>query len=665
MTEPGILEDDPRLATLLQWRDQLIETGAISRSALKEAYLRLVLRSGRTDADQIRMMLPVAVAEHAGEMSRLLQDTIESAVIEDRDPAQCLPESDLAALDLTSQLRFAPYVFAAQTRDCLPISIRRIRHPDSPQDQLELSWPPYAVEGQTCVMYRVVSTGADRGYSPDDAQLVVATVATETIDDRPLVEAVRHLQVWVNVGESAAELFEAQPFLHASGVVIATLRDCEIREDSGRVVGNWSAIPGVRAVRVYRIPAELAERDGAEFRIATTAENLTGFADCDAERGCRYLYRMRCEVEVDGVVQLSEPVERQVAIPAVLEAVTDLKLTTCGPPDAAAFRLEWTAPRFGHVLVFRTPTPPDADARVADLDESVLGQVGLGRSVQLTDPVIEHVDPRGVRTSMLADVPWPTGWNRAYFTPVTILDGRALLGKTISTVRTGNITDVALLEYCSKQVLTFDWPDGAALVTVYITPKGHDPRHGNTGRSYEISLADYEKYGGMPFAGDLPNGGCALHLVPVAFSSGQRVLGIPTSIEYGGLLRLWYDVQIRRDPAGLPMTAALRIRAEQDASGSPPFVLVNNSDRLPLSISDGIAVNMSRPTAEGVRPSEWSKEFQWSALTASGDSEVWLGDLRGLRGWIRLFANLPPQRLQLLALLDPSVDRLRLTAGTT
>jgi hypothetical protein len=113
------------------------------------------------------------------------------------------------------------------------------------------------------------------------------------------------------------------------------------------------------------------------------------------------------------------------------------------------------------------------------------------------------------------------------------------------------------------------------------------------------------------------------------------------------------------------MTAALRIRAEQDASGSPPFVLVNNSDRLPLSISDGIAVNMSRPTADGVRPSGWSKEFQWSALTASGDSEVWLGDLRGLRGWIRLFANLPPQRLQLLALLDPSVDRLRLTAGTT
>jgi hypothetical protein len=61
-------------------------------------------------------------------------------------------------------------------------------------------------------MYRVVSTGADRGYSPDDAQLVVATVATEAIDDRPLVEAVRHLQVWVNVGESAVELFDAQPF---------------------------------------------------------------------------------------------------------------------------------------------------------------------------------------------------------------------------------------------------------------------------------------------------------------------------------------------------------------------------------------------------------------------------------------------------------------------
>jgi hypothetical protein len=51
-------DDDPRLAALMAWRQQLIDSGAVSRNAFKEAHLRLVLRSGRTDVAQIRAMLP-------------------------------------------------------------------------------------------------------------------------------------------------------------------------------------------------------------------------------------------------------------------------------------------------------------------------------------------------------------------------------------------------------------------------------------------------------------------------------------------------------------------------------------------------------------------------------------------------------------------------------
>ena len=65
---------------------------------------------------------------------------------------------------------------------------------------------------------------------------------------------------------------------------------------------------------------------------------------------------------------------------------------------------------------------------------------------------------------MMSGVSWPTDWSRAYFTPVTVLAGRALLGKTFCSVRTGVIRDVELAEYCNKQVLTFDWPQGAAVV---------------------------------------------------------------------------------------------------------------------------------------------------------------------------------------------------------
>src|SRR6476620_4573863 len=66
--------DDPRLATLMAWRQQLIDSGAVSRNAFKEAHMRLVLRSGRTDVAQSRAMLPGSVAEHADDMARLLAE---------------------------------------------------------------------------------------------------------------------------------------------------------------------------------------------------------------------------------------------------------------------------------------------------------------------------------------------------------------------------------------------------------------------------------------------------------------------------------------------------------------------------------------------------------------------------------------------------------------
>ena len=97
----------------------------------------------------------------------------------------------------------------------------------------------------------------------------------------------------------------------------------------------------------------------------------------------------------------------------------------------------------------------------------------------------------------MAGVSWPDSWSRAYLTPVTLLAGRALLGTTVSSVRTGVIRDVNLAEYRNKQVLTFDWPSGAAAVVAHPAPKGYDPRNGLTGKSFEISLEEYEKYGGM------------------------------------------------------------------------------------------------------------------------------------------------------------------------
>lgn len=653
MADPQAVGEDPRLVALLEWRNRLIESGTVSGSSFKEAHLRLVLRSGRTGVDEIRAMLPGAVSAHADEMARVLREVD-------------LPAEIGSTPVVSAEADFARYEFETSAHEVAPLTLRRVAAEAAEPPVLQASWRPFVPPDEAAadyVVYRLVSSDDGRGYSPDKGALVQVTTKTTAFDDRPLAAAVRHLQVWANRGASAAEAFAAQPVLHAEGVVVGTVLDVDIREDSGRVIGRWTALPGVDTVRVYRVPAELAAHDGPAFRIVADDPNLTGFVDRNPERGGRYVYRVRCEVEVDGVIRLSEAIQVDIQISAVREPVTDLMLTLRGDPDGEVVDLEWTPPRFGDVLLFRTSEPPSADAQTGDLERSVLDQVGLNRDAQLGQPVSEWVDDRGEPRAMMVGVPWPEGWSRAYFTPVTLLDNRARLGRPKSAVRTKPITDVALLEYCNKQVLTFDWPQGAASVMVYIAPKGHDPRDGLTGRCYEIALDDYHRYGGMRFVGNLPNGGCSLHLVPVAFSGGRRVLGTPVSIEYGGLLRLWYDVRVLRDEVGLPLSAAVTIRAESDATGSPPFVLVNNPGRIPLTAHDGDAVDMFQIDGRGEPISECSKEFQWSTLGTDSVAgrEVWVGDVRGLRGWIRLFANLPAKRLRLLALLDPPVESLLLT----
>ena len=257
----------------------------------------------------------------------------------------------------------------------------------------------------------------------------------------------------------------------------------------------------------------------------------------------------------------------------------------------------------------------------------------------------------------MSGVSWPGSWSRAYFTPVTLLAGRALLGTTLSSVRTGIIRDVDLAEYCNKQVLTFDWPAGAAAVVAHLAPKGHDPRNGLTGKSFEISLEEYEKYGGMQLSKqELPAAGCSLHLAPVAFSAGRRVVGAIRSVEYAGLLRLQYAVRIDRDPDGRPTHATIALRSQYELPGSPAFVLINNPQRIPLSMHDGQAVDAAPVNEHGQIIGEASKELRWSALTTHGVGEMWAANVHGLQGWIRLFVNTPsPARLRTIALLDPPV----------
>jgi len=675
MSDPNPSDGDPRLPALLQWRQQLIASGAVSASTFKEAHVRLVLRSGRRDVAQIRSMLPGSVAEHAEGMARVLDDltteTTEAALPADEtgvaqasavqdvvEPPEAPPGDDTTL----PRQAFAPYVFREQTSEVETVVLRAVHDQRTGEQAVEMSWPPYQpgdAEPDSFVVYRVVSAEQHKPYSPDRAQFVGATTTTSTRDTQPPTSKVRRYQVWVNTGGSPSEALAAQPVLHAEGTRPSPVQNLAIGEDSGRVVGQWTVFPGASAVHIYRIPAGDAAGNELQYRIFTGGDNLHGFVDPDAEPGRRYIYRTRCEVVVDGTVRLSEAAQAEVRVSALLAPVDDLSLIP-QDPDSTVWDLAWTAPKAGTVLIFRTKEGPSAGAEAAELPETALEQAGLLPGTRLAHPISDSLDPDGRRRSVIAGVPWPSGWSRAYFTPVTVLDGRARLGKTTSTVRAGAITDAQLAEYCTKQVLMFAWPEGAAAVSIHLAPKGHDPRLGLSGRFFEIAFEDYHKFGGRQFVNELPSGGCSLHLAPVAFSAGRRISGPITTIEYAGLLRLWYSVQIDRDRAGQPLRASLTIRAERDVIGSPPFVLINNSDRIPLSINDGEPIDVAPLNERGELAEQPAKEFYCSALRADGPSEVWVADIQGRQGWIRLFASLEAHRLRQLALLDPPVGALQL-----
>lgn len=672
---------DPRLAPLLAWRQQLVDSGAVAPRSFKEAHLRLVLRSGRTDVEQIRAMLPGSVAEHAEEMARILAE-LEPPPDPPVPPAPGAPpapepepnagkhrspefEPEPPAVTTTEipipTTGFAPFQFSSQQVALHDIVVRR-----TDGGGVELSWPAYeAGEGQdaSAVMYRVVSSDDQAPYSPDPAHLVALTDERRATDERQQVSPVRHYQVWVNVGATEAAARRAQPVLYATAVLVRPVTGFEIREDAGWVIGQWTAPPGVTAVHVFRIPIDEIERDEAQYRILTASENLAGFVDTEPVRGQRYRYRARCAVNIDGVVRLSEAAEADVELAAALMPVTDLVVETAA--DGASCDLSWTPPAGGQVAIYRSQNGPSAGAEAIELPQGALEQVGLTPELRVTQDVAEEPGPDGRRRARLTGVTWPSEWSRAYFTPVTLMGERAMLGRTLSSVRTGTIRDIELAEYCNKQVLTFDWPDGAAGVIVYLAPKGHDPRSGLNGKSFEISLEEYERYGGMHLTGQLPVGGCSLHLAPVAFAGGRRVVGAFSSIEYRGLLRLQYAVRIGRDPNGFPTTATVALRAEHNVPGSPGFVLVNNPQRLPLSVHDGHPVDVAPLNEHGQLADVPSKELRWSALTTSGDGELWAANVSGLQGWIRLFVNIgSPAQLRVIALLDPPVETLRLTAAT-
>ena len=643
------------LDALLQWRSGAIAADQLQIGVIKDAHLTQIARSNRRTSTEIESMLPRTAKPMAGHIANVIagldnnsSDSAAPSSAPTTEPvtaAPVVPQTPVIAnlLELSSD-DFCEFDYSIDVDNGIKLAAKKS------QGGYRFEWEPHPVGSGQVVIYRVVSNEENRAYKPEAGELLGATTDVSLTDLRPPSSAVRFVQVWCHVGRTIADAASEQPTLIGTAQIISPVVDLAISEDEGTVIGRWDTWPGVKVVRVMRMALAGGPGTGGQVRLHPDDDNLGGFVDSTAERGQRYLYRAICEVPVDGGTELSPPVEEVVQVSVILSPVLDLSVETYGDAEEPRFDLRWSSPPVGKVVIYRTESGPKPG-----IEESVLAEGALEASGGLpTDARLIH-PIKGAQTGncVMAEVSWPRGWTRAYFTPVTTLDNSVQVGKTVSATRPlGAVRHLRLVERCAEQLLTFAWPEGAAAIEVYVSTRDMDSESALAQPAgHEISRNRYERDGGLHFPTQLPAIGCSVHVVPVSYTAGAKVLGAPTVVDYPGLLRVQYDIVGPNSGSTVDITLA----PERDTHGSPPFMLVYNANRLPLSSMDGTAVDVWAAGADG---NGRSKQFQPNQLSRADRGATWSADVRGLYGYIRLFADLHPSHRSTFALIDPAVEKL-------
>ncbi|MGJ3509668.1 hypothetical protein [Enemella sp. A6] len=681
-TEPAPAPDtddgeDDLITRLRAWRDDE------NVDEVKDRHLRMVVANDSRTVEEIAAVLPASARARATDILRVVNAfhaTARRAKPEPTPAAAAPAVSGLSAPERPADPNevhvswdepdkiaplldsFAPVDFSEEINpDPLPIRA------SGQGNELLLRWPAWRntdrdrdgrpdddrlAKADWFVIYRLVASDDMTPYSPDVGQVVAVTTRLGATDVRPPTGPVRRYQVWVNDGPTQEDAWANQPRLHAQAAVVAKPTAVDIREDEGRVIGQWGVAPGVRGVRVFRVPADMAHggTGDPQYRILTNEANIGGFVDDGAEPGRHYVYQLLVEADVDGALQLSLPTVVPLTTKAILDPINDLTCTLEEGEDGAKFDLTWTPPKIGRVVIFRTTLGPLPGAEAETVAADALPQMRLPADERLAHPIAATADGKAI----MQDVPWPRDWVRTYFTPVVLHGDQARVGRTIPQVRTRSVRDAKIFERVTQQVLTMPWPDGAATVQVFMSPPGEPAELAIGGTPFaEISAAAYKRFGGLHFPQLLDATGCDLHLVPLSFAGGEKIVGRPTTVRYPGLMRLYYGCEQLGN--GLMM---VRVRSEFDNPTAPPFVLVHNPTRLPLDVNDGSTVQVRAEMAGPNGP--LMARFAPAGLSSQW-STGWVAEIASLGpGYLRVFADVRVDDLKAVAVLDPPMEYLRL-----
>lgn len=674
--EPEVTPADPNavvVAALMQWRARRIAEGADGAVLIKDVTLRNLVKFGHTDAEQIGKKLPGPAAYLGREIAAVIAEFTgpDAAPTQPAKAAQDAPTTPAPRVVVPPQPARQPRAVPPRNDERVEGILRNLTHRDfcdyeygetdvkagplalkSTQEGLRLSYEPYLPEAGKMVIYRVVSADdAAAPFKPEAGDLVAVTTSLHVHDNRYLTCAVRHYQVWCHVGVDNEDARHNQPFLLAEGQEVSPVDDFNVTEDEGRVIGRWTTYPGTRSVRVYRIPLEgsTSVRDDPRNQICADQTNLTGFVDNQATRGMRYLYRALAEVTVGASVRLSRPRQQEILVSVVLGRVDDMEVVIS--EDNSRFDLTWTTPSAGQVRVYRISAPPPPGLTGSEMAEAALQVQGFDDEALIKDPVVAADNNR----SRIAGVPWPTAWDRAYLTPVTLLGGKARIGTTkVRTRPLPPVTDAEIIERFDTEIITFGWPEHAAAVLVYVGSATLSPEEicDRNQPLTDISKSQYRRDGALILPRRLEPKGCTVCLVPVAFSRGEQVRGQITVLRYPGLHRLHYGL-ISREEAP-PHVRELVLRSDHAVESPVAFVMVNNRERFPLGPTDGEHVYFRPP-----RGGEPTPQCSLEAIPRGDYRTLWQVDWAWHRGFFRLFIASVADRSRRYALADPSLQHLQ------
>lgn len=661
---------------LMKWRAKSIADGVDGADSIKDATLRNLVKFNHTEAEQIGKRIGGPAAHLAPQVAAIMAafngtsappppspppvEPIPSPTQprhaapptgSQPPPTQPFPPSPVpqeepraSATLLNLQHRdFATYDFGDSE-----VQPTKVRFKTAADGTVSLSFDAHVADAGKMVLYRIVSGEDSVPYKPEIGDLIAVTTGLFVDDPRFFTSAVRTYQVWCHVGRDQEDACRSQPFLVAEGEQVSPVDEFVITEDEGRVIGQWSVYEGTNRVRIYRLPlsGNIGAMNDERHRICADELNLTGFVDTTAERGQRYLYRALAEVTVGDSPRLSKHSQQEVLVSVVLQPVNDLTVSVAGDAKSE-FDVSWTTPEAGTVRVYRLPSEPFGGVEGAEVDENALGPMGLTEESRIKHPV----NPVDAVRSQMRGVPWPLKWQRAFLVPVTLLNGRAHVGKIAITARAlPPVTAAELIERYHAEIATFGWPAGAASVKAFVGRSSASPEEICSGTALaEINEARYERDGGMTFAPPLTATGVAVCLVPVAYSEATEIRGEITTLQYPGLARVDYKLVVREDSA----VAAIWLQSELDIEVPPPLILINNPDRFPLSPDDGRFIYL--------RPPEGGQGVPQCVLDRiprhDGWNTQWTADLSGVEGFFRLFFGQSSTSVP-MALRDPDLNEL-------